>query len=134
MRRLSWLLVVGVVACTRRPAPPSSTEPADAPRVAGAIVDAAGTKEARPMKDAGAIGERVCRLFDGCDGGTDCRVNETCENCFRTVRPSERAECEELFLRNGCEDRCRGMSRAAYDACERQCRRAYRNPAEWPSR
>lgn len=74
----------------------------------------------------------ICRLRGGCDGGADCTPEKICMQCFALALPETRKDCRELYLLNGCQDRCRGLSQKGYEACERKCRTVWPAPSSWP--
>ena len=145
------VLACGLAGCSREPVKRSS-EPASARATPPAAAlgdardpDASATEQpVQGMVDAtdapGHVAEiddmTVCRLRRGCDGGADCPEFRPCVSCFEAAAadkdPGAREACRELYLRNGCQDRCVGLSQAAYDTCEGKCRTVYRDPSAWP--
>src|SRR5262249_43220211 len=76
-------------------------------------------------------GDFVCRLFAGCDGGSECPAHPACMRCFEQAHDDQ--GCTELFLLQACESRGAGRSQRAYERVVRECERVYRAPSQWPS-
>lgn len=154
MTRTTVLLLAasGIAACAREPVKrsnePVGTASAVAPVVVADVRDVDASMPAmEPESSDAAPPPRVaveiddatlCRLRRGCDGGPGCAEYAQCASCFKAAaadRKNERSAreaCRELYLVNGCQDRCVGLSQAGYDACERKCRTVYRDPSTWP--
>lgn len=77
------------------------------------------------------VGEVVCRLFHGCDGGPNCAAPRACVSCFRQTGKIE--DCSDLFLRQACQSRGEGQRSVVYLRVMRECERVYRTPSKWPS-